>query len=213
MTRIALVQQQAGVDKTANVERGVSCALEAAAANGAEVVCFSELAFEPFYPQCRAQRGYKQLAEPVPGPTTERFAGPRRATRAIVVVLQPSLRSPPATGATDTSPVIDADAPCSAGCGWSTSPTIRRSTSRITMRQATPRSRVSHALWAGRRRHLLRPALSRVHEGTRAWRRRAGSRAPGGHRRRMARRAVRGRDARGGIPERLLHWTVQPRGR
>ena len=53
MTRIALIQQQASADKRANVELGVR-ALETAAANGAELVCFPELAFEPFYPQHRA---------------------------------------------------------------------------------------------------------------------------------------------------------------
>jgi predicted amidohydrolase len=61
MTRIALVQQRVSADKTANVERGVR-ALETAAANGAELVCFPELAFEPFYSQCRAEPGYEQVA-------------------------------------------------------------------------------------------------------------------------------------------------------
>ena len=55
MTRIALVQLRVSADKTANVERGVR-APETAAANGAELVCFPELAFEPFYPAPRRAR-------------------------------------------------------------------------------------------------------------------------------------------------------------
>jgi beta-ureidopropionase len=105
VTRIALVQQQAGADKTADVQRGVR-ALETAAANGAEVVCFSELAFEPFYPQWRAQRGYEQLAEPVPGPTTDRFAALAERLGVVVVL---NLFERDGDRCYDTSPVIDAD--------------------------------------------------------------------------------------------------------
>jgi predicted amidohydrolase len=66
MTPIALVQQRPSADKSANVERGL-LALETAAAAGAQIVCFPELTFEPFYPQCRAERGFEQLAELLPG--------------------------------------------------------------------------------------------------------------------------------------------------
>ena len=48
--KIALVQQHATRDKAANVQRGLA-ALDQAAAAGAKVVCFAELAFEWFYPQ------------------------------------------------------------------------------------------------------------------------------------------------------------------
>jgi N-carbamoylputrescine amidase len=105
LTRIALVQQQAGADKRANVARGVR-ALEAAAANGAEVVCFPELAFELFYPQCRAENGFRQLAEPVPGPTTETFAALARQFGVVVVL---NLFERDSDRCYDTSPVIDAD--------------------------------------------------------------------------------------------------------
>lgn len=105
MTRIALVQQRAGADKTANVDRGIA-ALTAAAAAGAKVVCFPELAFEPFYPQCRAEPGYKQLAEPVPGPTTDRFAAIAKQLGVVVVL---NLFERDDDRCYDTSPVIDAD--------------------------------------------------------------------------------------------------------
>jgi beta-ureidopropionase len=105
MTRIALVQQRAGADKRVNVERGVR-ALETAAANGAELVCFPELAFEPFYPQCRAESGFQQLAEKVPGPTTETFAARARQLGVVVVL---NLFERDGDRCYDTSPVIDAD--------------------------------------------------------------------------------------------------------
>jgi beta-ureidopropionase len=105
MTRVALVQQAASVDKKANVERGVK-SLETAAASGAEVVCFPELAFEPFYPQCRAERGFQNLAEPVPGPTTDLFAKRARQLGVVVVL---NLFERDGDCCYDTSPVIDAD--------------------------------------------------------------------------------------------------------
>jgi beta-ureidopropionase len=105
MTRIALVQQRPSADKNANVERGL-LALEAAAAARAQIVCFPELAFEPFYPQCRAQRGFRDLAEPVPGPTTQRFADQARKLGVVVVL---NLFERAGEHCYDTSPVIDAD--------------------------------------------------------------------------------------------------------
>ncbi|MBD3856947.1 MAG: carbon-nitrogen hydrolase family protein, partial [Acidobacteria bacterium] len=52
--RIALVQQHAIHDRQDNLERGLR-ALEDAAAAGADLVCYAELAFEPFYPQRPAE--------------------------------------------------------------------------------------------------------------------------------------------------------------
>jgi N-carbamoylputrescine amidase len=103
--RIALVQQHAGRDKAANVERGLD-ALGRAAAAGARLVAFAELAFEPFYPQRPAEAGVAALAEPIPGPTTEAFAA-RAAELGVVVVLNLFERDGDRTY--DTSPVIDAD--------------------------------------------------------------------------------------------------------
>jgi predicted amidohydrolase len=47
MPRIALVQQHAEADKAENIRRGLA-AMERAARDGATVVTFAELAFEPF---------------------------------------------------------------------------------------------------------------------------------------------------------------------
>jgi N-carbamoylputrescine amidase len=103
--RLALVQQRASEDTNANRARGLE-AVEAAARLGAQLVCFAELAFEPFYPQRPATKETLELAEPVPGPTTESFASLARKL-GVAVVLNLFERDGPRTY--DASPVIDAD--------------------------------------------------------------------------------------------------------
>jgi beta-ureidopropionase len=103
--RIALVQQHASHDKQANVARGLE-ALDEAAAAGARLACFAELAFERFYPQRPAADDARDLAEPIPGPVTEAFAAAARRL-GLVVVLNLFERDGDRTF--DTSPVIDAD--------------------------------------------------------------------------------------------------------
>ena len=103
--RIALVQQPAGPDRAANLERGLA-AFDAAADAGAELVCYAELAFERFHPQRPARPGFQELAEAVPGPTTEAFAARARA-RGVAAVL--NLFERDGERCFDTSPVIDAD--------------------------------------------------------------------------------------------------------
>jgi len=103
--RIALIQQPAGADRVENLERGLT-AFDAAAADGADLVCYAELAFERFHPQRRAQPGFEELAEPIPGPTTEALCDRARRHGAVVVA---NLFERTAGGCYDTSPVIDAD--------------------------------------------------------------------------------------------------------
>jgi N-carbamoylputrescine amidase len=99
------VQQPATHDREANRERGLA-AVERAAAGGAKVVCFAELAFDRFYPQEVATSETLALAETVPGATTERFAE-LAATLGVVVILNVFERDGDRTF--DCSPVIDAD--------------------------------------------------------------------------------------------------------
>ena len=103
--RLALVQQRATSDKAANVARGLA-ALEAAAAGGAQLVCFAELAFEPFYPQRPAGPDFASLAEPVPGPVVELF---QRTAAELEMVVVLNLFEREGTRTFDSSPVIDAD--------------------------------------------------------------------------------------------------------
>ncbi len=103
--KIALVQQFATPDKQENVSRGLA-ALERAARAGASLVVYPELAFEPFHPQRPASGDPHALAEPVPGPITERFA---RSARDLGVVAVLNLYERDGERAYDCSPVIDAD--------------------------------------------------------------------------------------------------------
>lgn len=103
--KIALVQQRAYADLSYNLKRGLDAA-HRAAENGANLIVFPELAFTPFYPQKRLFGSKMDLAEPVPGPTTEVFSE-LAARRRVVIVLNLYERAGQRTF--DSSPVIDAD--------------------------------------------------------------------------------------------------------
>ena len=103
--RIALVQQHATLDLDDNLRRGLE-AMTAAAGEGAKLICFAELAFEPFYPQLPAGDRPAELAQEVPGPVTEAFST-RAAELGVVVVL--NLYERDGDRCYDCSPVIDAD--------------------------------------------------------------------------------------------------------
>ena len=103
--RIALVQQSAAPDREHNVARGLAAVATAARA-GAQLVAFAELAFERFHPQRPASGNVLRLAEPVPGPVTDRFA---RVARELGVVVVLNLYERDGDRAFDCSPVIDAD--------------------------------------------------------------------------------------------------------
>jgi predicted amidohydrolase len=70
------------------------------------LIAFAELGFELFYPQHPATEETLRLAEPIPGPTTERFAS---LARELGVVLVLNLFERDGDCTFDTSPVIDAD--------------------------------------------------------------------------------------------------------
>ncbi len=103
--RIALVQQPATRDRDDNLRRGLG-ALRRAAAEGARLVCFSELAFDWFHPQRRARDGFEALAEPVPGPITDAVAAVARELGVVVVL---NLFERDGERCYDSSPVMDAD--------------------------------------------------------------------------------------------------------
>lgn len=103
--KIALIQQHATDDRDDNRRRGVE-AVERAGREGAQVVCFAELAFDRFLPQHRATPESLARAEPIPGPTTDLFV-PVAKQHGIVIVLNLFERDGDVTY--DASPVIDAD--------------------------------------------------------------------------------------------------------
>ncbi len=102
--RIALIQQVATPDLAANLDKGLD-ATRRAAADGAKVVCFAELAFTPFYPQAPSSGDPAELAQEIPGPITEVFSALARELE-IVVILNLFERDGDRTY--DSSPVIDA---------------------------------------------------------------------------------------------------------
>ncbi len=103
--KIALIQQKAAADKAANLKKGIAAA-EEAARNGAQLVAFAELAFEPFYPQHVAGKDKNQLAESIPGPVMKAFSQLARKHKMVII---PNLYELDGENTYDTSPVIDAD--------------------------------------------------------------------------------------------------------
>jgi predicted amidohydrolase len=103
--KIALIQQPATPSRDANRAQGLASVREAAA-NGARLVCFAELAFDPFYPQNCAAGDVSKLAEPIPGPATAPFQE-LAAELGIVIVL--NLFELDEGKTYDSSPVINAD--------------------------------------------------------------------------------------------------------
>ncbi|MFP8487882.1 nitrilase-related carbon-nitrogen hydrolase [Gracilimonas sp. Q87] len=103
--KIALIQQSCTDNKQNNLERGLEAAEEAAKA-GAKIICFAELAFEPFYPQYKNPADPAAHAEPIPGRITKAFSSLAR-NYGIIVVL--NLYENDGNDLYDSSPVIDTD--------------------------------------------------------------------------------------------------------
>lgn len=83
---VALVQMRCEPEPAANLDKAIARLREAATA-GAQIVCLPELFLSPYFCQ-REDPELFNLAEPIPGPSTERLA---RATREAGVVLVASL--------------------------------------------------------------------------------------------------------------------------
>ncbi|PQJ33799.1 carbon-nitrogen hydrolase [Salinibacter sp. 10B] len=105
---IALAQQFLPDNSHEAFQQGLNAIKDAANA-GADLVIFPELSFSPFYPQIPAEERDEDvldLAEPIPGPTTESVADMAEQF-GVVVVFNMLERDGDRTY--DTSPVIDAD--------------------------------------------------------------------------------------------------------
>jgi N-carbamoylputrescine amidase len=103
--KIAVIQQHATRDKSANVARGLAN-LETAARHGAVLACYAELAFEWFHPQRPAAGDVHALAEPLDGPTVTAF---QQKARELGIVTLINLFERDGEHTYDSSPVIDAD--------------------------------------------------------------------------------------------------------
>ena len=80
---LGLVQMRCEESTAANLDKAVS-AIHKAATAGAQIVCLPELFRSPYFCQ-RQDPALFDLAEPIPGPSTERLARAARETGAVVV--------------------------------------------------------------------------------------------------------------------------------
>lgn len=103
--KLGLIQQHATQDRRDNLDRGIA-AIRRAAAQQVQCVCFAELAFEWFHPQQPATGNVHDLAETVPGPTTDKLC---RLARELNMVTVLNVYERDDEKLYDCSPVIDAD--------------------------------------------------------------------------------------------------------
>ncbi len=81
--RVALIQMRCSADPEDNLRRGCAM-LRQAAAQGAQVACLPELFRTEYFCQTE-EAGRFDLAEPIPGPTTEALATVARETGMVVI--------------------------------------------------------------------------------------------------------------------------------
>ena len=107
--RIGLIQMSSGEDRQENLERALDL-MGRAAQDGAQLVVFPEVVLDRFFPQVRREAcpvPPLDLAEAIPGPSTERIMA-RSKELGLVTVF--NLYEVDQEGRTfDSSPVIDAD--------------------------------------------------------------------------------------------------------
>lgn len=105
LVKIGLVQHACVEDPQTNIEASVRGVREAAA-KGAQIICLQELFRSLYFCQCEDHKHF-ELAEPIPGPTTERF---QSLAAELGVVIIASLFEKRAPGVYhNTAAVIDAD--------------------------------------------------------------------------------------------------------
>jgi N-carbamoylputrescine amidase len=83
MITLGLVQMRCEGDPEANVDKAIEQIRRAAAA-GAQIICLQELFRSPYFCQ-RQDPSLFDLAEPIPGPTSERLARAARETGTVVI--------------------------------------------------------------------------------------------------------------------------------
>jgi N-carbamoylputrescine amidase len=81
--RLGLVQMRCGTDPDANVERAVA-GIREAAGRGAQIVCLPELFRTQYFCQ-REDPALFDLAEPIPGPTSDRMAAVAKELGVVVI--------------------------------------------------------------------------------------------------------------------------------
>jgi N-carbamoylputrescine amidase len=103
--KLGLVQTHASSDADANLKRTVSL-IERAAKGGAQIICTQELFRSQYFCQSEAHQNF-QLAEKIPGPSTDAFL---KLAKKFKVVIIASLFEKRASGVYhNTAAIIDAD--------------------------------------------------------------------------------------------------------
>jgi N-carbamoylputrescine amidase len=104
--RLALAQQSSSPDRGDNLARALE-AMRAAKDRGAGLIVFPEVVLDRFFPQGKGNDWARDIAEMIPGPTTEKLAGLAGELSLVTVF---NLYEVDAEGRYfDSSPVFDAD--------------------------------------------------------------------------------------------------------
>ncbi len=90
--KIALVQMRMGPDTATNLDSAIS-KIKSAANLGAEIICLPELFTAQYFCQ-REDASLFDLAEPIPGPSTEKLSAVARETRTILIASLFERRAP-----------------------------------------------------------------------------------------------------------------------
>ena len=105
MFTIGVVQDRADVDAQGNLRRAEGLVREAAR-RGAQIICLKELFNAPYF--CKSQQSDRfDLAEPIPGPTTEAMQAIARELAVVIVV--PMFERQTAGIYRNSAAIIDAD--------------------------------------------------------------------------------------------------------
>ncbi len=104
--RLALIQYRCHDDRAENLRRSLM-AMERAHDAGAVMVAFPELAIDPFFPQHQGYHDARNVAEPIPGPSTE--AVQRKAADLGLVTVFNLYEQGEEGRFYDASPVFDRD--------------------------------------------------------------------------------------------------------
>ena len=105
IVRAALVQTNWTGDKESMIQAHEQYARDAAA-QGAQVVCFQELFYGPYFCQVQDKKFYS-YAEAIPGPTTERFQALARELQLVMILPMYEEEQPGVLY--NTAAVVDAD--------------------------------------------------------------------------------------------------------
>ena len=105
IVKVGLIQAACSPDSAANLENTLAAA-ERAARDGAQIICTQELFRSQYFCQSEDYQHF-QLAEPIPGPTTQAFQQLAKAKQVVIIA---SLFEKRAAGLYhNTAAVIDAD--------------------------------------------------------------------------------------------------------